>query len=74
MTNTAEKQERPYFDPANVDAGIRAACSEFDRLGLTLFERLHAAYSISTAAASGLGIDFSEYRRMVGEMGTPGGQ
>jgi len=59
--------DKPVFSPAKCDLGIQMACEQFDKLGLTMTERFHVAYSLAVAAAAGLGKSLKELADMYNE-------
>lgn len=53
-------EDKPIFDKAKADLGIKMACEQFDKLGLTLVERFWACHCILQAASGLLGEKYSE--------------
>lgn len=63
----ADYAEMPVFDKSKSDLGIHMACEQFDKLGLTLFERWWACHCIENAARSLLGDAFGQLVERLGD-------
>lgn len=61
MTDMAEK---PVFDHAKADLGIKMVCEQFDKLEMTMTERFHVSFCVAVTAAAMLGKSFEELAAM----------